>query len=54
MCSFIGFTFTFEIDHVQQGGERMEKGGGTVIRPANEFCLFICLFIIFIFSILFI
>ncbi len=28
---FIGFTFAFEIDHVQQGGERMETGG-TVTR----------------------
>ncbi len=27
---FIGFTFTFKIDHVQQGGER--KVGGTVTR----------------------
>ncbi len=24
---FIGFTFAFEIDHVQQGGERMESRG---------------------------
>ncbi len=24
---FIGFTFAFEIDHVQQGGERMESKG---------------------------
>ncbi len=28
LCAgFIGFTFAFEIDHVQQGGERMESGG---------------------------
>ncbi len=24
---FIGFTFAFEIDHVQQGGERAQSGG---------------------------
>ncbi len=34
---FIGFTFAFEIDHVQQGGERMECGGHSnsfgVARP---------------------
>ncbi len=24
---FIGFTFAFEIDHIQQGGERMESRG---------------------------
>ncbi len=29
MCAgFISFTFAFEIDHIQQGGERMESGGG--------------------------
>ncbi len=24
---FIGFTFAFEIDHIQQGGEKKESGG---------------------------
>ncbi len=24
---YIGFTYAFEIDHVQQGGERAESGG---------------------------
>ncbi len=36
---FIGFTFAFEIDHVQQGGERTESGGHSNsfggARPAN-------------------
>ncbi len=36
---FIGFTFAFEIDHVQQGGERMEIGGHSDsfggARPTN-------------------
>ncbi len=37
---FIGFTFAFEIDHIQQGGERIESvcvcGGGAVthLTPA--------------------
>ncbi len=30
VCCFVSFTFAFEIDHVQQGGER--KVGGTVTR----------------------
>ncbi len=40
VCCFIGFIFTFKIDHIQQGGERMESGGhsnsfGGGAWPAN-------------------
>ncbi len=39
VCCFISFTFAFEIDHVQQRGERMESGGHSNsfggARPTN-------------------